>query len=75
MSKEIDNHVLELFDIEQFLGSGAYGHVWKVTHRHTGKQYALKKIFGAFQNDIDAQRTYREVSFLHQLEHDNIVKL
>lgn len=59
MSKEIENHILEAFEIKQFLGSGAYGFVWKVIYKETGKAYALKKIFDAFQNDVDAQRTYR----------------
>lgn len=59
MSKEIESHILDIFEIKTFLGSGAYGHVWKVVHRENGKDYALKKIFDAFQNDVDAQRTYR----------------
>lgn len=58
-----------------YLGSGAYGHVWKVQNRANGKDYALKKIFDAFQNDVDAQRTYREVTILPQLQHENIIKL
>lgn len=41
------------------VGSGAYGHVWKVTDRKTGNILALKKIFDAFQHSTDAQRTYR----------------
>eukprot|EP01126_Amoeba_proteus_P013305 TRINITY_DN1562_c0_g2_i11.p1 TRINITY_DN1562_c0_g2~~TRINITY_DN1562_c0_g2_i11.p1 ORF type:complete len:340 (-),score=60.18 TRINITY_DN1562_c0_g2_i11:144-1163(-) len=37
---------------------------------------ALKKIFGAFQNATDAQRTYREIVFLQELSaHENIVTL
>ena len=37
---------------------------------------ALKKVFDAFQNATDSQRTYREIMFLQQLkDHDNIVKL
>lgn len=37
---------------------------------------ALKKIFGAFQNATDAQRTFREIIFLQGLiEHENIVSL
>jgi mitogen-activated protein kinase 15 len=37
---------------------------------------ALKKIFDAFQNATDAQRTYREIMFLRELAgHDNIVQL
>lgn len=37
---------------------------------------ALKKIFGAFQNATDAQRTFREIVFLKEFgNHDNIVLL
>ncbi len=41
------------------MGSGAYGHVWKVESKVNRKAYALKKVFGAFRNSVDAQRTYR----------------
>lgn len=59
MSKDIDPHILELYKVERLLGSGAYGHVWKVVERSTKRDLALKKIFDAFQNSTDAQRTYR----------------
>lgn len=37
---------------------------------------ALKKIFDAFQNATDAQRTFREIMFLQELNgHENIVRL
>jgi mitogen-activated protein kinase 15 len=36
---------------------------------------ALKKIFDAFQHSTDAQRTYREIEILKQINHPNIVKL
>jgi len=37
---------------------------------------ALKKRFDAFQNATDAQRTYREIMFLQELNgHENIVRL
>ena len=57
------------------IGSGAYGHVWKVTNRKNKKICALKKSFDAFQNRTDAQRTYREIMFLKQLKHPHIIKL
>lgn len=59
MSKEIDSCVLKLYEVKKLLGSGAYGHVWKVVDKQTGQERALKKIFDAFHNDVDAQRTYR----------------
>lgn len=57
------------------MGSGAYGHVWEVKEKSSNKSMALKKVFDAFRNSIDAQRTYREVEVLHRLHHDNIIKL
>lgn len=36
---------------------------------------ALKKNFDAFSNSTDAQRTYREIMFLRQLKHPNIIGL
>lgn len=45
----------------QKLGKGAYGVVWKAIDKQTKQVVALKKVFDAFQNATDAQRTYREV--------------
>eukprot|EP01127_Copromyxa_protea_P006325 TRINITY_DN16139_c0_g1_i1.p1 TRINITY_DN16139_c0_g1~~TRINITY_DN16139_c0_g1_i1.p1 ORF type:complete len:390 (-),score=118.78 TRINITY_DN16139_c0_g1_i1:46-1176(-) len=74
--EEIDQHIIERFDVQQKLGKGAYGVVWRVEERSTGWTLALKKIFGAFQNATDAQRTYREIVFLQELSaHENIVTL
>ncbi|CAK56204.1 unnamed protein product (macronuclear) [Paramecium tetraurelia] len=72
----VEEHILKLYDIHDFKGKGAYGIVWKATDKQTKQQVALKKVFDAFQNSTDAQRTFREVCFLQQLtEHENIVKL
>ena len=50
--------------------------MWKAVDKKTKEVVALKKIFDAFQNATDAQRTYREVIFLQQMgEHENIVQL
>jgi mitogen-activated protein kinase 15 len=59
----------------QKIGSGAYGHVYKVQDRKTKKIKALKKNFDAFNNSTDAQRTYREIMFLMELKHPNIITL
>ena len=78
MSNEesIDKHILRKYDIIQKLGKGAYGIVWKAIDRKTKHTVALKKIFDAFQNSTDAQRTYREIMFLQEFStHENIIKL
>lgn len=54
----------------------AYGIVWKAVEKKNGRTVALKKIFDAFQNATDAQRTFREIMFLQELtNHENIIKL
>jgi len=76
MSEEIDKHILRKYEVQQKLGKGAYGIVWKALEKKTKRIVALKKIFDAFQNATDAQRTYREIMFLRELAgHDNIVQL
>ena len=54
----------------------AYGIVWKAVDKQTGQVVALKKIFDAFRNQVDAQRTFREIMFLQDFgDHPNIVHL
>jgi mitogen-activated protein kinase 15 len=73
--EDIDKHVLRKYEICQKLGKGAYGIVWKAIDKKTRETVALKKIFDAFQNATDAQRTYREIMFLQALNHENIIRL
>jgi mitogen-activated protein kinase 15 len=65
MSEEIEKHVLAEYSVVKKMGSGAYGHVWRVIEKATKKTLALKKIFDAFQHSTDAQRTYREIRVLY----------
>merc|ERR1712010_360664 len=76
MSEDIDKHVLRKYEICQKLGKGAYGIVWKAIDKRSKEVVALKKIFDAFQNATDAQRTFREIMYLQEMTgHDNIIRL
>ncbi|KAJ8965707.1 hypothetical protein NQ317_003629 [Molorchus minor] len=73
---EIDEHIMKRFDIQKRLGKGAYGIVWKAIDRKTKEVVAVKKIFDAFRNQTDAQRTFREIMFLQSFKnHPNVVRL
>lgn len=72
---DIEAQILEKYRPLAELGKGAYGIVWKAEVRKTKAVVALKKIIGAFNNDVDAQRTYREVYMLQSINHKNIVRL
>jgi len=80
--EELDKNVGRKYQVQTKLGKGAYGVVWKATKLATRETVALKKIFDAFQNSTDAQRTWREIVYLEALSkssenkgHENIVKL
>lgn len=76
MNEEIEPHILDRYEIIQKLGKGAYGIVWKTIDKQTKEKVALKKIYDAFRNSTDAQRTYREVMYLYHFNNnENIVKL
>ncbi|NWT61331.1 MK15 kinase, partial [Erythrocercus mccallii] len=73
---EVEPLVCRRYEIKKRLGKGAYGIVWKAIDRKTGETVAVKKIFDAFRNRTDAQRTFREIMFLQEFgEHPNIIKL
>uniref|UniRef100_A0A6Q2ZMH2 Mitogen-activated protein kinase 15 n=1 Tax=Esox lucius TaxID=8010 RepID=A0A6Q2ZMH2_ESOLU len=73
---EVEDHISMKYEIKRRLGKGAYGIVWKAVEKQTGEVVAVKKIFDAFRNRTDAQRTFREIMFLQEFgDHDNIVKL
>ncbi|XP_068093939.1 mitogen-activated protein kinase 15 [Hyperolius riggenbachi] len=73
---EVEEHISQKYDIKKRLGKGAYGIVWKAIDRKTGEIVAVKKIFDAFRNRTDAQRTFREIMFLQEFgEHPNVIKL
>uniref|UniRef100_A0A0N5BHX8 Mitogen-activated protein kinase n=1 Tax=Strongyloides papillosus TaxID=174720 RepID=A0A0N5BHX8_STREA len=76
MSEDVDSHIKDKYELHKRLGKGAYGIVWKATDLRTKEIVALKKIFDAFRNQTDAQRTFREVMFLQEFgRHPNVVKL
>ncbi|XP_072805996.1 mitogen-activated protein kinase 15 isoform X4 [Vicugna pacos] len=73
---EVDHHVAQRYLLKRRLGKGAYGIVWKAVDRRTGEVVAIKKIFDAFRDKTDAQRTFREIMLLQEFgNHPNIIRL
>ncbi|CAD8094567.1 unnamed protein product [Paramecium sonneborni] len=73
---QFEDHILQRFALLEFKGKGAYGVVWKAHDKQTKQIVALKKVFDAFHNKTDSQRTFREVIFLEQVSKNaNIIKL
>jgi serine/threonine protein kinase len=64
------------YRIEEIIGSGGMGRIYRVVHTLMGKPFALKLIRP--QRDLgsnDVQRFLNEAKTLHDLQHENIVRI
>jgi mitogen-activated protein kinase 15 len=66
--ERVNKHITQHYEIIHKIGRSAYGVVWKALDKVTHETVALKKIFGAFRNSTDSQRTHREIVFLKQVQ-------
>lgn len=67
-----DGENYELLDVK---GKGSYGIVFKAWDKVNNKLVAIKKVMSVFQSKNDIKRVMREIKFLQNLSHPNIVKL
>ncbi|CAD8108658.1 unnamed protein product [Paramecium primaurelia] len=67
--------ITKVYTLGQVLGQGAFGKVWKVTHKTTGLIRAMKQIRKQELIKEDEQKLFSEMNLLKNLQHPNIVKL
>lgn len=53
--------MLSLYTIDKTIGRGSYGHVYKVTKKDTGNEYAMKKI------NINSMSHYEKINIINEL--------
>ena len=75
MSQELIGEKLGSFRLEEILGSGAMGVVFRATQETTGRQAAVKIVHGELaQKGKVFERFEREAEILKQFRHPNIVR-
>jgi serine/threonine protein kinase len=64
------------YQIDRMLGCGGMGAVYQVTHRVTGKAFAIKWLLPRLSAQNDAvQRFIREAQVAGRVDHPNIVEV
>ena len=59
-----------VFTLREKLGEGSYGSVWRATDRHTGEDYAIKRV--GIDNDLDDLQV--EIAFMRSCSSEYIVR-
>jgi calcium-dependent protein kinase len=63
----------ENYEVEEQIGEGGFGQVFKLRHKPSGKFYAGKTIQ---LNTLDQQSSsYAEIEAMKKLDHPNLIKL
>lgn len=68
------SRIHEDFEIDNFIGKGAYGDVLKVRNKLDNRQYAIKRIPLSSRNKQLFRKMTREVELLSRLNHENVVR-
>jgi hypothetical protein len=72
----VDEFLLPGYEIEELLGFGGSGEVWRAREEATGELVALKRLRGTSSTDpVAVQRLRREAALLATIRHDHIVAL
>lgn len=70
-----DLYILQCFEVEEKLGSGSFGNVFKVKSKENGCYYAVKIAREPFRGPSDRQRKLQEVAKHETLPpHSNLIK-
>ncbi len=67
--------IIENFEIGKTIGEGTFGKVKLATHIPTGEKVAIKMLEKDKIELDDTERISREIKFLKELNHPNIVKI
>jgi eukaryotic-like serine/threonine-protein kinase len=72
----VDDFLLPGYDIEELLGFGGSGEVWRAREVASGDRVALKRLRAANSTEpLAAQRLQREAALLATVSHEHIVRL
>lgn len=71
-NKHIKGHPSQMYDLDEEVGAGAFGAVYKAQHSQTGQCHAVKFIP---KSKVAASSLFAEMDIIKQLDHPHIMRL
>ena len=71
----MDDFSLAGYDIDQLIGFGGSGEVWRARELATGQVVALKRLRGATPTSVEGDPLRREAALLGSVQHEHVVAL
>lgn len=70
-----DDDLAAKYHIQEKIGEGTYGKVYKAVDRYTGRTVAIKKIRIVYEEDGVPSTAIREITLLQECNHVNVIRL
>jgi len=71
----VDDFSLAGYDVDQLIGFGGSGEVWRARELATGQVVALKRLRGATPTSVEGDPLRREAALLGTVQHEHVVAL
>jgi hypothetical protein len=71
----VNEFLLPGYDVDELVGFGGSGEVWRARERATGELVALKRVIAATAGVEPTQRLQREAGLLATVQHEHVVRL
>lgn len=71
---QLQKKLLEVYEIEKYLGEGAFSKVWRCVHKKTKEPRAVKVIDMSPDSGVNRKDVRIEIAMMRLLRHENVVR-
>eukprot|EP00437_Effrenium_voratum_P036808 CAMPEP_0181468542 /NCGR_PEP_ID=MMETSP1110-20121109/37543_1 /TAXON_ID=174948 /ORGANISM="Symbiodinium sp., Strain CCMP421" /LENGTH=381 /DNA_ID=CAMNT_0023593393 /DNA_START=38 /DNA_END=1183 /DNA_ORIENTATION=- len=71
LARQFPPNLLAVYNVEEYVGQGAFSTVWRAMHKTSGQIRAIKKID---TTDLSPREVAHEIAIMRFLRHENVVR-
>lgn len=71
---QLQKKLLEVYEIEKYLGEGAFSKVWRCVHKKTQEPRAVKVVDMSPDSGVNRKDVRVEIAMMRLLRHENVVR-